>query len=144
MMRILTIFSAAVVAFTAGWFGRALVPEPGDSATRAPAFASVVPVKVVERPESNPAPSPTVSFLATDTGQQSDSVGVLLQRWFDRSAPASAVDDYYLYLPPGFERGEREWPVILYLHGRSLRGNDLSMLQRYGLPRYLADGRALP
>jgi predicted peptidase len=146
MMRILTIFSAAVVAFTAGWFARALVPEPADSVTRTPAFASVVPVRVIPRAEATRAPTQTVRSLApvTEAGQEPDSVGVLLQRRFAKPAQGRAVDDYYLYLPPGFERGDREWPVILYLHGRSLRGNDLTMLRRYGLPRYLGDGRALP
>lgn len=75
---------------------------------------------------------------------QGDTVGVLLERSHGRPARTLTVDDYLLYLPPGIEDRGRQWPVVLYLHGRSLRGDDLSLLTRYGLPRYLAEGRALP
>ncbi|HUP20428.1 MAG TPA: alpha/beta fold hydrolase [Gemmatimonadota bacterium] len=71
-----------------------------------------------------------------------DSIGVLMERRL--SARSGSIEDYLLWLPPGLERGGRAWPVILYLHGRSLRGDDPSMLLRYGLPRYLAEGRSIP
>lgn len=73
-----------------------------------------------------------------------DSVGVLLERHHDRRVPGIDVEDYFLYLPPGMERGEEEWPLVLWLHGRSLRGRDLSLLKRYGPPALIARGRQLP
>lgn len=71
-----------------------------------------------------------------------DSIGVLLERRL--AGPGSPVEEYLVWLPPGLERDDREWPLILYLHGRSLRGEDTSRLLRYGLPRYLAEGRSIP
>lgn len=42
---------------------------------------------------------------------------------------------YLLYLPEGYEAGsEKEWPLFLWLHGRSLRGRDLDRVKRYGPP----------
>ena len=73
-----------------------------------------------------------------------DSVGVLLERHHELRVPGVDVEDYLLYLPPGIERGEDKWPIVLWLHGRSLRGRDLSLLKRYGPPALIARGHHLP
>lgn len=73
-----------------------------------------------------------------------DSVGVLLERHQERAVAGIDVEDYLLYLPPGIERGEEKWPLVLWLHGRSLRGRDLNMLKRYGPPALIARGHRLP
>lgn len=86
-----------------------------------------------------------------------DTVGVLLHRRLSASrggasgAPnagdpsgGEAIDRYLLWLPPGLERGRGEWPLILYLHGRSLRGTDLERVKSYGIPAFLDRGWALP
>jgi predicted peptidase len=106
------------------------------------------PPPTIQLPTPPPVPvpaSPIVGALERANAPfLGDSVGRLLERRFDRSTSPSTVNDYLLYLPPGLRVDDKRWPVILYLHGRSLRGHDLSMLERYGLPRYLAEGRELP
>jgi predicted peptidase len=72
-----------------------------------------------------------------------DTVGVLLPRRFGEARSAAEVQDFWLYLPPGIGRGQR-WPVLLYLHGRSLRGSELDRLKSYGIPALLARGEHLP
>lgn len=52
--------------------------------------------------------------------------------------------DYLLYLPEGYSQDEKRWPLILYLHGKSLRGSDLEMLKGYGLAASLEKGLAIP
>jgi predicted peptidase len=52
--------------------------------------------------------------------------------------------DYLLYLPEGYSKDEKRWPLILYLHGKSLRGNDLEMLKSYGLAASLEKDLAIP
>ncbi len=144
--QILTLL-VACAAFGATWLGRDVASgfgEPGG-ASRLISFGPVEawPDKSerAEKPDSKPADERALP----DLGVPSDSVGRLVPRHYGKPATAAAIADYYLYLPPGFEQGgRRKWPVILYLHGRSLRGSDLSLLTRYGLPRYLADGRDLP
>ncbi|MDX1660312.1 MAG: dienelactone hydrolase family protein [Gemmatimonadota bacterium] len=75
-------------------------------------------------------------------GSLPDSIGVLLERTLPGAE--ESIEEYLLWLPPGLERADREWPLLLYLHGRSLRGEDTARLLRYGLPRYLGEGRSIP
>jgi predicted peptidase len=51
---------------------------------------------------------------------------------------------YLLYLPKRTWSSHKKWPLILYLHGKSLRGNDLSKVSKYGLPKRLLTDRGFP
>ncbi|MDF1814827.1 MAG: LysM peptidoglycan-binding domain-containing protein [Verrucomicrobiales bacterium] len=44
---------------------------------------------------------------------------------------------YLLHLPEGYKKSEKPWPMIFFLHGRSIRGNDLATVKRYGPPAFL-------
>ena len=51
---------------------------------------------------------------------------------------------YLLWLPAGYDTGAQPWPLILFLHGRGERGDDLSLVTQQGLPRRLEQGFDLP
>jgi predicted peptidase len=51
--------------------------------------------------------------------------------------------DYLLWLPQG-DHAAQPWPLILFLHGSGERGSDVRQVLKYGLPKRLADGLALP
>ena len=40
---------------------------------------------------------------------------------------------YLLFLPSGYEKSTHAWPLILYLHGGSLRGDDIARMKKLGL-----------
>ena len=45
---------------------------------------------------------------------------------------------YLLFVPSDYNQdGQRHWPLILYLHGGSLRGDDVERLRTLGLPHRL-------
>ncbi len=46
--------------------------------------------------------------------------------------------NYLLTLPNGYSEQSKEYPLVIYLHGGSQKGNDLNKLKAYGLP-YLID-----
>lgn len=50
---------------------------------------------------------------------------------------------YLLYLPSDYAK-QQKWPLIIYLHGKSLRGDDLEMLKRYGLAALLDKKVSIP
>lgn len=47
--------------------------------------------------------------------------------------------NYLIYLPK--DHLEKKYPVIIYLHGSSHRGNDLNKLKQYGLPHEIDKGQ---
>jgi predicted peptidase len=51
---------------------------------------------------------------------------------------------HQLYLPKKMWQSKKKWPLILYLHGRSLRGSDLSRVGAYGLPKRLKKDKGFP
>jgi len=46
--------------------------------------------------------------------------------------------NYLLYLPKDYSTCIKKYPLVIYLHGGSQKGNDLNKLKEYGLP-YLVD-----
>jgi len=48
--------------------------------------------------------------------------------------------NYLLYLPEGYNNSDQNFPLLVYLHGKSHRGNDLNKLKGYGLPRLIDKG----
>jgi predicted peptidase len=50
---------------------------------------------------------------------------------------------YLLHVPAGY-RERPSWPVILYLHGGSVRGTDVEKLRSMGLPRRLENEPGFP
>lgn len=52
---------------------------------------------------------------------------------------------YLLYLPRSYHSdGKKRWPLILFLHGSTEKGNDLQMVRKDGLPAYLEQVRSFP
>ena len=47
---------------------------------------------------------------------------------------------YLLIFPAGYTRTTNQWPLILFLHGSSLRGQDLNLVKNYG-PAWIAEQR---
>ena len=48
--------------------------------------------------------------------------------------------DFWLYLPEDYETAAKK-PLVMFLHGRSLSGNDLDMVRQYGCINALQRGR---
>jgi pimeloyl-ACP methyl ester carboxylesterase len=147
---ILGSLAAAALAFLLLWGGTERVATRGSGSSAESPWASEsgsaeesVPPRELdsapEAPSTGPHPARSIGFAV---GIPSDTTGVLLPRDFPAD-DATLVSRYYLYLPPGVESG-REWPLILYLHGRSLRGDNLSILTRYGLPARLQNDPGFP
>jgi predicted peptidase len=61
-----------------------------------------------------------------------------------RPVSRSVVTKYLLYIPAGFEKAGRKLPVIVYLHGGSVRGDDVEKLRTIGLPHRLEKDSSFP
>lgn len=50
---------------------------------------------------------------------------------------------FWVYEPEGYDK-KQDWPMIIFLHGRSLSGNDLSLVKKYGVIAEIGKGRKFP
>ena len=52
---------------------------------------------------------------------------------------------YQLYLPDEYDsEKDKEWPVILFLHGAGERGDNLELVKKHGPPKLAHQGKYLP
>jgi len=51
---------------------------------------------------------------------------------------------YLLFLPKDYGKGPNRYPLIMYLHGGSLRGEDLEKVRALGLPRIVEEDKSFP
>ncbi len=51
---------------------------------------------------------------------------------------------YLLHLPKDYEQSRETWPLLIFLHGRSIRGDNLQQVKRYGPPSFLDRRPAFP
>ena len=56
---------------------------------------------------------------------------------FEAKTSATAKMDYLLFLPPGYEKAGRNWPLILFLHGSGECGTNLDLVKRHGPPKFV-------
>jgi predicted peptidase len=71
------------------------------------------------------------------SGTQSEQVFTSEQR-----EPTSL--QYLLYLPEEYDVDERDWPLVLFLHGAGQRSDCLQDIAKHGPPQLLNSGKHLP
>ena len=68
--------------------------------------------------------------VQVNTGQHRQS--------FEKEITTTVRADYLLYVPEQYLTSQKEWPLILFLHGAGERGSNLSEIERHGLPKLIA------
>lgn len=134
---------AAVLSIGLWTHGAEIGPRSGQAARPVVDAPAPVDAPAARASAGGAAPATPVADLLP-ARVRPDTVGVLLKRHKPRLVDGMDVDDYLLYLPPGLEDENGEWPLLLWLHGRSLRGEDLDRLERYGPPAMIARGQHIP
>ncbi len=59
---------------------------------------------------------------------------------YSQRAPHKIKYEYLLYTPEEYSSGKKEYPLVIYLHGASLRGNNINEIKAYGLPFLVEKG----
>lgn len=52
--------------------------------------------------------------------------------------------DYLLYLPKGYEKSDKEFPLTIFLHGAGERGTDINQIKKWGIPKLIEQGKEFP
>lgn len=75
------------------------------------------------------------------------TVSVSAQTKGDIQAKRNVIDggyNFWLYTPEEYEEGGHPLPVVIFLHGASLCGNNLERVRRYGTLDALEKGKIIP
>ena len=64
---------------------------------------------------------------------------------FKRKITRTINVNFLLYTPPGYQpKGEKKWPLILFLHGAGERGTNLANVAIHGPPKLVKQGKEFP
>ncbi len=85
-------------------------------------------------------------FLLVDLtfAQERPTVAAQKEDCFQAKSSAAARMDYLLFLPAAYEKPERKWPLLLYLHGSGECGTNLNLLKRNGPTKYVLSHPEFP
>lgn len=77
----------------------------------------------------------TLLTCATAQEPATGKTAVQQPKHFETKILVAAKIDYLLYLPRGYQDSNKEWPLMLFLHGAGESGSDLSKVKTHGPPK---------
>lgn len=93
-------------------------------------------------------PVPALLVLAAALpvmSQTAETQGRQQSRSFTKTVTETVGARYLLFLPRGYaEAPERQWPLLVFLHGAGERGDDLEMVAKHGPPKLVKDQPDFP
>jgi predicted peptidase len=63
---------------------------------------------------------------------------------FEKEITVKVKMDYLLYLPEGYDKDDKAWPLVLFLHGAGESGHDLNKVKIHGPPKLIEAGKNFP
>jgi predicted peptidase len=61
-----------------------------------------------------------------------------------KQAIKTVTGQYLLFLPRDYGKSRKQYPLIMYLHGGSLRGDDVEKVRTLGLPQIVEQDKSFP
>ncbi|MBI3469587.1 MAG: prolyl oligopeptidase family serine peptidase, partial [Planctomycetes bacterium] len=84
-----------------------------------------------------------VTFLVSGLGTRTWADDKQQEKQFEKEITVKVRLNYLLYLPEGYGKGDKAWPLLLFLHGAGESGNDLKQVKRHGPPKLVETGNEL-
>ena len=66
------------------------------------------------------------------------------EKSFEKEVTVKVKLNYLLYLPDDYEKSDKPFPLILFLHGAGESGSNLSNVKKHGPPKLIAAGKTFP
>jgi predicted peptidase len=82
----------------------------------------------------------TLPLLADDKNQE----GKQVPKEFEKEITVKVKLNYLLYLPKEYDKGDKPWPLVLFLHGAGETGADLDKVKKHGPPKLIEAGKEFP
>jgi predicted peptidase len=88
----------------------------------------------------------TCVLLATPLlAQEENDVSMHKRLRFEKKITKTAEADYLLFLPEGYQpKGEKKFPLMMFLHGAGERGTNLSKVAQHGPPKIVKTKKDFP
>lgn len=75
-------------------------------------------------------------------GAKSEKAGGQSRQTLNKKCMQIMDCNYLLYLPADYDKGDKKWPLIMFLHGAGERGNNLEVVKKHGPPKMIAQGKS--
>ncbi|MCU0343733.1 MAG: alpha/beta hydrolase-fold protein [Ignavibacterium sp.] len=63
---------------------------------------------------------------------------------FQKEVKITLSANYLLYLPKDYEDSNKQFPLVLFLHGMGERGTDIEKVKTHGIPKLISEGKEFP
>lgn len=63
---------------------------------------------------------------------------------FEKEIRLTLPANYLLYLPKDYDESQKNFPLVLFLHGIGERGTDIEKVKTHGLPKLINQGKDFP
>jgi len=63
---------------------------------------------------------------------------------FEKEVTIKVKLKYLLYLPKGYGKEKKSWPLVLFLHGAGETGDNLNMVKKHGPPKMIEAKKDFP
>ena len=84
-----------------------------------------------------------VFYFGGCAGQRVFKPGTQVEQVFKKEIKKKVSMKYLIYLPENYAKN-KEWPLMLFLHGAGERGDDLNKVKVHGPPKLVSNGRKFP
>jgi predicted peptidase len=82
-----------------------------------------------------------VGFAGADDKKEP---GKQQEKHLEKEVLVKVTLDYLLYLPDGYDKEDKAWPLLVFLHGLGESGKDLKKVKIHGPPKLIEAGKSFP
>ncbi len=90
----------------------------------------------------------TAALLACSARPQppaaDDPPKVQQEKTFEKEVITKVKLEYLLFLPEGYDKSDKEYPLILFLHGAGESGTDVNRVKKHGMAKVVETRKDLP
>jgi predicted peptidase len=84
------------------------------------------------------------AFARSARGDEAKPHAVQQAKTFEKEIKVKVKLRYLLFLPDGYGKDEKKWPLILFLHGAGESGKDLNKVKIHGPPKIVEEKKDFP
>jgi predicted peptidase len=83
-------------------------------------------------------------FCICDSARADETTSPQKESQFKKTIAVTAKLNYLLFLPESYGKDDKQWPLIMFLHGSGESGSDLSLVKKHGPPKIVETKRDFP